>query len=172
MEHTACVILKCREAYLDVFDEENPSCLKLILRLAYEASHCISLGYTTFICTLGSTVELLFAEAVLDLKRVYSQKPIRLCVIRCPVNDYLSKSNYLSRYEKVLIEAEPVSISEALSGADFIKKADKYMREQSSYILALNAQIRPYIKDISKTEVAINLREYCPKHPPELILIK
>jgi len=172
VKHTACVILKAREACLNVFDEGNPSCLKLILRLAYEASHCISLGYTTFICALGSTVELLFAEAVLDFKRAYPQKPIRLCVIRCRVNDYLSRLDYLSRYEKLLLEAEPVSISEALSGADFIKKADKYMREQSSYILTLHSQIRPYIKDTSKTEVVINLSEFCPKHPPELTIVK
>ena len=108
---------------------DDSFCSKLIIKIVLEIEGQIKSGRYLFLTGLTCEPELWFAEAVLDLKRVHTEKDLRLHVVRSSPKQGTFAQEYLALFDRILQQAD--SIIELLPQQD---TDDEQIRMQ--YILS------------------------------------
>lgn len=168
-EKTCCFAAQNRRI---IFDEDNPGCIKLILKITLEIELMIKKGCNTFITGMDWRSELWFAEAVLDLKRAYPQKGINLIVVQYAGQASRWNKYYLDRYKRVLLHAD----DKVTLGADYyngyMQQINQYMIRHSAHMIALFAGRKEPVIASDPDTVIINPNDFFVKKPRIFSIVK
>lgn len=171
-EKTCCFAIHNRQAFRCVLSEDDPRCMKLILRIALETDYMIGKGCTTFVVGMDSMPELWFAETVLDFKRAYPQKGIRLIVMQDSRQALRYGKCDQRRYERVLMYADDTLLFDADNYEGYVRQADQYIAEHCAHAVVLCAGGQAALKDAAPDTAVIDPHDFLKCKPHNFIIVK
>ena len=160
MDDCCYFIMQKRQISQYKFDEDDPRCLKIILRIALEIEYMIKKGCDTFIVRIDSKPALWFAESVLDFKRAYPQRYTRLIVIPRFIQGFRCNKLDSDRYERTILQADDTLQLSADSYDGYVNQGDEYMLTNSAHAIALIVDTGDAIKNTTPDTAVINLNRY------------
>ena len=114
-------------------------CSKLIIKMVLEVEEKISKGCNSFLSGLLTETELWFAEAILDLKRAYTNENLQLHILLPPQKEYrLSTPKDEMLFRRILSEADEVISLEYREQQSFEEVSARYMLHRASHIIAVS----------------------------------
>jgi uncharacterized phage-like protein YoqJ len=120
------------------YDEESPDCLRLRVRLLSLIDEMRMKGVTSFLSGMAQGVDILAAEAVIDIRRTYPQDKIRL-IAAVPYEGQADKWSeaYRERYFNILAKADEVITLQRRYTDHCMLDRDHYMVDASAYMIAV-----------------------------------
>ena len=119
------------------FNEQDERCLKMKEQLRIEIVKAIESGYTTFISGGGGGFDIICAEMVLELKKIYPQIKI-IGAIPCKTQDKLWKEKDKQRYKSILEKLDGIRcIYDDYIGPECMLERNRFMINNSSLVIAL-----------------------------------
>jgi len=118
------------------FDERHKECRRIKKKLSKSIKSAIKQGFTRFISGGALGVDTWAAEEVLALKRKY---PLIMLEIAVPCLEQEAKwrDEDKKRYRNILEQADEVKVLEQHYTAECMGKRNKYMVNESSYVIAV-----------------------------------
>lgn len=119
------------------FNEKDERCIKIKEQLRKEIINAIKNGYITFISGMALGFDIISAEIVLELKKIYPY--IRLIgAIPCKTQDRLWKMSDKQRYRDVLSQLDGIRcIYDNYIGVECMIERNRFMINNSSLVIAL-----------------------------------
>lgn len=118
------------------FNELDPRCVQMKDRVKSEIEKAISLGYKYFISGMALGFDMIVAEIILELKKVYSQIKL-ICAIPCKNQAKYWSFEQKIRYKKLLKSADIVRYISDDYSPNCMLERNAYMINNSSLIIAL-----------------------------------
>jgi len=120
------------------YDEESPECLRLKVRLLSLIDEMRMKRVTNFLSGMAQGVDIIAAEAVLDIRRTYPQDKIRL-VAAVPYEGQADRWSeaYRERYFNILAVADEVITLQQRYTDRCMLDRDRYMVDASGYMIAI-----------------------------------
>lgn len=120
------------------YDEESPDCLRLKVRLLSLIDEMRMKGVTSFLSGMAQGVDILAAEAVIDIRRTYPQDKIRLIAV-VPYEGQADRWSeaYRERYFNILAVADEVITLQHRYTDHCMLDRDRYMVDASAHMIAV-----------------------------------
>lgn len=118
-------------------DEQHPDCIRLKERLMQEMERLVDEeGVTHFITGMALGIDQICAELVLELKESNPQITLE-CAI--PYEEQAARWTVpqRERYFDLIVRSDKENLLQGAYSADCIRKRDRYMVENSGYVLAV-----------------------------------
>lgn len=116
-------------------NENDPRCFALKAELAARLEAAYQLGYRRFICGMAIGCDMYFAEAVLELRRVYPDVLLEAAIPCGSQPDKWCRKDRL-RYNTLIDSADEVNVLQVEYSADCMMKRNYYMVDKSSMLIA------------------------------------
>lgn len=134
---TCCFIGQHPQSLPWKFNEQNEQCLKMKELLKIEIIKAIENGYTTFISGMTLGFDMIFAEMVLELKKVYSHIKL-IGAIPFKKQSKLWKEKDKQRYKSLLAQLASVRcVYDEYIGTACMIERNHYMINNSSLVIVL-----------------------------------
>jgi uncharacterized phage-like protein YoqJ len=135
---TCCFTGHCPAKLSFEYDEESPECLRLKVSLLSLIDEMRMKGVTNFLSGMAQGVDIIAAEAVLDIRRTYPQDKIRL-VAAVPYEGQADRWSeaYRERYFNILAVADEVITLQHRYTDRCMLDRDRYMVDASGYMIAV-----------------------------------
>lgn len=143
------------------FNEKNTRCMVMKEKVRAEIINAIDCGYEIFISGMAIGFDMICAEIVLELKKMY--KNIKLvCAIPCKGQENLWKQDTQERYRKIVKQADKVRCVYDGYIDGCMQERNKYMINNSTLVIALfnggaggTMQTINYAKNLDKKIIII-----------------
>lgn len=119
------------------YTQEGPDFDEYIEALACTIAEYIENGYEHFVSGMALGVDMDFAEIVLDLKRQYGLNITLECAIPCPNQTAKWPAAQIARYEKILAQADTVTMVNDHYFRACMLVRNEYMVNKSDTVLAV-----------------------------------
>lgn len=120
-----------------VFNEQDKRCLQMKFQLKKEIVKAIEKGYTTFISGMALGFDIICAEMVLELKKVYPHIKL-IGALPCRTQDKLWKEKDKLRYRVLLSELDGIRcIYDNYTSVECMLERNRFMINNSSLVIAL-----------------------------------
>lgn len=116
-------------------DENDPDCRRLRIEIALQLENLYSAGKRRFICGMALGCDLLFAEAVLEMRSEYSDVTLE-AAIPCDSQADSWPAAQKERYCAILQSCDKVSFVQHEYTAGCMMRRNRYMVDHSSVLLA------------------------------------
>ena len=118
------------------FDEKDERCKKMRIRAIIEIEDAIQKGYDTFITGMAIGFDMICAEIVLELKKIYPH--IKLVgAIPCIDQEKFWNEESKERYKKIIKQLDWKWIGADTYSNECMHKRNDYMLDNSSLVIAL-----------------------------------
>ena len=119
------------------FNEKDERCLAMKIRLRNAIEAAIQEGYKTFLCGMAIGFDMICAETVLELKKVYPDIKL-IGAIPCKDQDKLWSVKDKIRYKELLKKLDGIRcVFNKYIGAECMLERNAYMIKKSSLLIAL-----------------------------------
>ena len=119
------------------FNEQDERCLKMKQQLKVEIVKAIESGFTTFISGMALGFDMICAETVLELKKLYPQIKL-IGAIPCKTQDKLWRERDKRRYRELLKKLNGIRcIYDDYIGSECMLERNRFMINNSSLVIAL-----------------------------------
>lgn len=120
------------------YDEESPVCLRLKVRLLSLIDEMRMKGVTSFLSGMAQGIDILAAEAVMNIRRTYQQDKIRLIAV-VPYEGQADRwcEGYRERCFNVLAASDDVITLQRGYTDNCMLDRDRYMVDASGYLIAV-----------------------------------
>lgn len=127
---------------------DDSFCSKLIIKIVLEIEGQIKSGRHHFLTGLTCEPELWFAEAVLDLKNVHTEKDLQLHVIRSSQKSGTFAQEYLALFERILRQADSIIELQPQPDLDDEQIRMQYILSQAKHMICINNGRNKPINDL------------------------
>ncbi len=118
------------------FNEKDKRCEEMRKTTKAKIEQAIKVGYIYFISGMALGFDMICAEIVLELKKIYPNIKL-VCAIPCKDQDKLWSEEYKKRYKKILSKADIIRyIAKQYTKTCMLERND-YMLKNSSKVIAL-----------------------------------
>ena len=118
------------------FNETDSRCVKVKNFVKKEIIKSVNLGYINFISGMALGFDMICAEIVIELKKIYSNIKL-ICALPCKHQDKFWNSKQRIRYENIVKHADLVLCLHEKYTKDCMEERNKYMVDNSSMVIAL-----------------------------------
>jgi len=137
MLNNCCCFVGSNLGKTDVY-ENNPEYFRLLIQLALEIEFMHQKGVDTFITGLKNVTELWFSEIVLNLRRAYPERIIKLITL-LPYKDYLNRcveQNQL-RHLAVIEQADETITLDQQFRNGYGRRYFRYILQNSGHLICV-----------------------------------
>ena len=115
--------------------EEDPRCLKMQEELAARLEGLYAAGYRHFLCGMAIGCDIMFAEAVLAMRKLYPDVSLEAAI---PCGDQPSRWTKAQRrrYNQILDACDQVTVLQIHYTPDCMQRRNQYMVDHASVLLA------------------------------------
>ena len=119
------------------FNESDKRCVNMKNRLKQEIERAINCGYNIFLCGMALGFDMICAEIVLELKKIYPNIKL-LAALPCKNQDEKWNSIQKLRYQNLLKQVDGIRcVYEKYTGKQCMLERNYYMVNNSSLVIAL-----------------------------------
>lgn len=145
------------------FDESDPRCIALKVRLSIAIQQVIKHGVTHFITGMALGVDQWAAEAVIEIKEAHPERSITLeAVLPCEDQAKKWRREAIERYHKILKRCDFVLPLQKSYTRDCMEHRNRYMVDHSQFVIAVwdgspsgtGGTVR-YAKSLGKTVIVL-----------------
>lgn len=139
MRNTACAFTGHRPFKLPWgFEEDHPDCVRLKLMLSMEIESRIAAGCDTFLCGMSWGADIWCAEIVLNLRRAFPEKGIRLTAVLAHEEQHAGWTRgYQEQYYDILGQADKCVILNPRYAEGCFAQRNRYMVDRAGALIAV-----------------------------------
>jgi|GEM_PF-4364073 len=133
---TCCFLGQSFEKFFEGQGENNSAYMSLLIKIVLEIESKMDKGCDTFLTPLCCNAEIWFAEAVLDLRRAYPDKHLRLISI-LPAKEDCSAGPASRRAQHIVPLSDEVVTLDISRAADYMQTCVGYMLAHAGHLIVV-----------------------------------
>jgi uncharacterized phage-like protein YoqJ len=145
---TCCFVASALRNISGIPESVDSFCSKLIIKIVLEIEGQIKNGCHHFLTGLTSEPELWFAEAVLDLKRVHTEKDLQLHIVLPVQRHDAFAQEYLALFDRVIRQADTIIELQPQPDIDDEQIRMQYILCQARHMICINDGRNKPINDL------------------------